>query len=299
MDALIKEKLKELTEQKQKIIDILDLNKNNSSSSNILKIPIPPVFQTLNDVDTWLGSLPTEGNLRKDASEAFHVGYQLAPKQATELASSRGNLGAIQRLLDNVNQNLPRIRQFLIDDSKNIYSYDKNNKLVVKNGAFLQQLGELAFFMYGLITLTSLKSEILTPQPGPPQPESEPVPKPTPASGKQDAIDYFNKRYREMELMGSTGISWIDQVIGDAKAGLARYSLIQPPTVDSMYFVEYFTTLYDLSMGKKPDIQEDQKQKELDEANALWRKQFWDKYKWWIIGGGVGVVTVFAVTQLM
>jgi len=272
-------------------------------------------------------SILTEGNLRKDSSERFQVVYHMTLKNP-EFIASKGNLGAVQRLFDNVTNNLPRVTTALVDQAKTVYYIDKNKKLVTTSGGFIQRIDDLAYNLCGYVILLGYKKEILNPlpplpppptpgpQPGPnppPQPgpnppptpgpnplppePKPPPPKPSPASGKQDAIDYYNKRYQLEKERGSTGISWIEQVLGDAKAGLARYSLIQPPTNESRYFVEYFTTLYNLATNKKPEIQEDQKQKEEDQASEKAREEFWNTWKWWIIGGGVVGVTGIGIIK--
>jgi len=86
--------------------------------------------------------------------------------------------------------------------------------------------------------------------------------------------------------------NWMGKIIVDAQAGLARYKVIQPPTETSSYFTIYYETLFELSKLDRQTIIDAMKDEKA-------KSEFWDNYKWWIVGGGIAAITVFAAMKSM
>ena len=260
-----------------------EVNLSRFNASNPLPvIPDPPSVETIS-VDAvvlkWLNTLPNDGQLRVLMlnSYNFNVGMTLA--DIPEVANSKGSLGAVQRWLDGWRASFTNIRNYLVDTAKIVYSYDKKGNLICTSGGYCQNVKDLGWVVRANALALELKNEIINPK-----------------SGREDATKWFTEQ-KSLHVKSSSSqelIQWFEKVRLDAMSQLAKYQM-KEPNKDNLYYVEYKETLLKLASDAAPEIQEEIER----QARIEWWKQFFSDHKWWIVGGVVGVVTIYAIWKIM
>jgi len=267
--------------------DLVNLNKFNASNPLPVIPDLPPLesFHVQARVEQWINTFPTEGDLRNLSMMAFHSGINRNISGMVELFNSKGNSGALQRILDDFDMSMKKERENTTDAAKRVYSYDKNGKLVTNSAPWCQGLDAMGWHVNLHQIVLRWMDEIVNPPN--PSPNPTPQPKPSPQSAKQDAIVWFQKML-DLEVKSGGGNDWLYRIQGDAISNQAKHQLVSPPTPESQYLVVYYQTLVELCEGQ---IKKTQSEK--------WWSDFWAKYKWWIVGGAVGVVTIYAIWKIM
>ena len=248
--------------------------KEEAAKLALPSIPAPPFLDLLltrKGTEFWLASLPEDGQMRSNCQLAFQRGYLLPLTPEVELA--RNNLGEIQRILDTLHQNITNFRTGFIQLIPLVYSRDKNGKLVTVTGAFEQNLEALGDHVKGWETLNIWKSQLKSGE-----------------SGKTDAQKWFTQAVNDVRVLGRLTYTWINEIISSSLAETVRYRAIAPPTSESVYFSEYYETVYQLAKSTKPDIAEEIETEKENEKTREETAQFLSDYKWWLIGGSLGTV---------
>ena len=224
--------------------------------------------------EKWMSTLPS-GTIRNDSVNSYYSGLESAKTTKTpEIDLSIGNLGALQRWLDNWDVTYKNYPVEVKNRMKVLLTKDSKGLPILNTKGFCQFTKDLGWLHAEYERVKGYINDIVKPGPGP-------GPNPSPYSGdpKKDAEDYFNKTYQEEYKKSSNDVyGWLGKIISDSQSQMTKYSMIKPQTPETKYFLEYYEALYSIAISRQPDIQEKEDS-----------KKFWADYKWWIIGGGVAI----------
>ena len=273
----------------------IDLVKANSQKTPL--IIVPPTAELLH-IETivlyWLVTLPTNGNLRNELIKNYNMGKALYIMTEPDLLRARGNFGQINIQINRFIGHLQVHREEFIQSKGGVYSYDKNKQLVTQSSFVANQVKCIGLFGAIMRNALEFRQEALGKDPNDPSPS--PIPLPTTLNGKQDGTKYYNDQITYITVKFKDGKMdeglvqlFIDDMIKMASSGIYTNQLIQPPTDESRYYVEFYQTVLGLFRDNRWDIIP-------NITDEISRSEFWDKYKWWIIGGGgLGLLTIFGI----
>jgi len=152
------------------------LSKANNSSDVQIKIPEPPPAATLQNkqrVLDWIVTLPTLGGMRDVAKMSFYRGMELDVERWGEVPLAKGNLGAIQRWIDNWTSNLDNVRTSLVNNFPIIYKYDAKGNLITNFQCLEPSLVWLGNLVKSIDVANKWKADVLVPFPD----STDPTPK--------------------------------------------------------------------------------------------------------------------------
>ena len=244
--------------------------------------PAPPLFNDQKLNEEWIMTFPTEGGLRNDLMASFRTGIAEMNDAANspEFSKARGNLGALQKWKDKYDSLQSGSYNIMVNSLNGLIIQGKSGKIIYNSGPtceFLRLHGNVV--KYNQVILSFI-DEIM-----------KPGPSPSPLNGKKDAEAYFYKELEEQKKISYLNVKiWIGKVIVDSQDGINKYAIVTPQTLESKYFLDYYTVLNNLAKDKRPDIIDEEKRDE--EIN-----KFWSDYKWWIIGGGVVIGGVLILVR--
>ena len=259
--------------------DSVNLNKFNALFKPP-EIPEPPPIASMFDqasVVKWINNIPKDGDVRNTALKVFLNGVEREGPYS-QYDNSRGDYGAIMLELDYIQKFMSTSRKDVVESSKHVFSFDLLGRLVTNSFEFNRAVSNVGVAIHIQSLMIKFRDELVNPGPSP---NPTPRPTPNPDSAAQAARDWFEKN-RQM------GEAWFERIFSDAKSELTKYQLFNPPSAESQYLVLYYRTLVELCEDQIKGIQSER-----------WWSDFWVKYKWWIVGGVVSVVTIYAIWKTM
>ena len=151
--------------------------------SVIPDLPSPPNINAPLQCQKWLSGMPTLGNFQSDCVKAFKTGL-LIPEMdnVPEIQKAKGNLFALQMLLDGWDDMGKTTYQSLISSGKYVFSIDSTGtKIVTNSNEYCQILKDHGFIVECFNIVQVMISEMKKPEP-------DPTPGPDPTRGPPPRI---------------------------------------------------------------------------------------------------------------